>query len=42
MFRLFLSHPQVNAEFRCIKCAPNEIPLRLQNISLSEITGWER
>jgi len=35
MFRLFLSHPQTNVvtEFRYIKCAPNGIPLCLQNIS---------
>ena len=35
MFRLFLSHLQANVvtEFRYIKCAPNVIPLRLQNIS---------
>jgi len=35
MFRLFLNHPQANmvTEFRYIKCAPNGIPLRLQNIS---------
>jgi len=34
MFRLFLSHPQANmvTEFRYIKCAPNWIPLCLQNI----------
>jgi len=33
MFRLFLSHPQANViiEFRYIKCAPNGIPLCLQN-----------
>ena len=32
---LFLSHPQANmvTEFSYIKCAPNEIPLRLRNIS---------
>ena len=35
MFRLFLSRPQANmvTEFTYIKCAPNGIPLRLQNIS---------
>jgi len=35
MFRLFLSHPQANVatEFRYRKCAPNRIPLPLQNIS---------
>jgi len=35
MFRLFLNHPQANVvtEFRYTKCAPNGIPLRLQNIS---------
>ena len=35
MFRLILSHPQTNTvtEFRYIKCEPNGIPLRLQNIS---------
>jgi len=35
MFRLFLSHSQVNmvTEFRYTKFAPNGIPLCLQNIS---------
>ena len=35
VFRLFLSHPQANVvtEFSYIKCAPNGIPLHLQNIS---------
>jgi len=34
IFRLFLSSPQANmvTEFRYIKCAPNGIPLRLQNV----------
>jgi len=35
MFRLFFSHLQANVEpeFRNIKCAPNGIPLRLENNS---------
>jgi hypothetical protein len=37
MFRLFLSHPQANTvtEFKYIKCAPNETPLRVHFIYLS-------